>query len=403
VTGGSARPAAHDSAPAAHDSAQGLAGTDAPLRLAFLGDPGSIHTQRWLGFFVERGHDVHLLVPDKDRIPDDLDPRIRVHRFRAWPKLHVRGLGVAVTALTLRLALRAVRPDILHAHYLTRYGWAARLSGFRPYVITVWGSDVFVTPRTSAVAARWAPRVLANAACVTAVSADLARAAVELGAPQDRTVIVQFGVDSEQFAPGPAPAALRTSLGLAGRRVVLSPRGLRPMYRHEVAIEAAALLPDDVSLLLVAWQPDPEYLARLKALVAERGLGARVRFVESIPHGAMADYYRLADVVVSLPTTDAFPVTALECMACGVPIVMGDVPSAREGLGAVDPEAVVPGDDPVAVAAALRTRLDLSPAARADLAARLRHAAIERGDVSRNLLEMESMYRKLADRKRNRQ
>jgi glycosyltransferase involved in cell wall biosynthesis len=213
-------------------------------------------------------------------------------------------------------------------------------------------------------------------------------------------MIVQFGVDSEKFVPGPAPAALRASLGLDGRRVVFSPRGLRPMYRHEVAIEALALLPDGVSLLLVAWQADPDYLVRLKALVAERGLGSRVRFVESIPHDAIAEYYRLADVVVSLPTSDAFPVTALECMACGVPIVMGEVPSAHEGLDAVDPGAVVPGGDPVAVAAALRTRLGLSPPARADLAARLRRAAIERGDVRRNLLEMESMYLNLADRTR---
>ena len=84
-------------------------------------------------------------------------------------------------------------------------------------------------------------------------------------------------------------------------------------------------------LLLVKWQADPEYLARLEALVAELGLGARVRWVPAISHDAIADYYRLSDVVVSLPVTDAFPVTALEAMACGVPVVMGDLPSIREG------------------------------------------------------------------------
>ena len=101
-------------------------------------------------------------------------------------------------------------------------------------------------------------------------------------------------------------------------------------------------------------------------------------------------------MVVSLPATDAFPVTALEAMACGVPVVMGDLPSIREGLGAVDPTAIVAGDDPASVAAAILERLSLDPSARASLGARLRRAAIDRGDMRRSLGGMEDAYRALA-------
>ena len=374
--------------------------SERPLRLAFLGDPNSIHTRRWIEFFAARGHEIHLLVPDKDTIDTPLDSRIRAHTFRAWPRLPLRGLGTAVTMLALRRALLGIRPDVLHAHYLTRYGWAARLSGFRPYVVTVWGSDVFVTPREEPHARVWARRTLSNAALVTAVSADLARAAVDLGAVPERVRLVQFGVDPEEFKPGSAPAELRTALALESRRVVLSPRALRPNYRHEVAIRAAALLPDDVSLLLVDWQPDAHYRVELVRLVDELNLGSRVRFVPPIPHAALADYYRLSDVVVSLPTSDAFPVTALEAMACGTPIVMGDLPSTHEGLDGVDESALVAGDDPAAVAAGIRARLELAPPERAALGARLRARAIERGDTRRNLLEMEALYRGLAATRR---
>jgi glycosyltransferase involved in cell wall biosynthesis len=303
--------------------------------------------------------------------------------------------------LALRRALFSIRPDVLHAHYLTRYGWAARLSGFRPYVVTVWGSDVFVTPQESPHARVWAGRTLSHAALVTAVSADLARAAVELGAAPDRVKLVQFGVDPEEFNPGHAPNELRAALGLEGRRVVLSPRALRPMYRHAVAIRATALLPDDVTLLLVDWQPDAEYRAELERLVDELDLAGRVRFLPPVPHKALADYYRLSDVVVSLPTTDAFPVTALEAMACGTPIVMGELPSAHEGLDGVDGGAVVPGDDPAAVATAIRARLELTSPQRAALGERLRARAVERGDTRRNLLEMEALYRGLAADRRS--
>jgi glycosyltransferase involved in cell wall biosynthesis len=366
------------------------------LTLAFIADPNSIHTRRWLGFFVERGHRVHLLVPHTAAVAPGLDPRIVVHVYRAWPQTHVRGLGSAITSLGLRLLMRRIRPDVLHAHYLSWYGWAAWLSRFHPYVVTVWGSDVFVGARDSAMHRRWARRTLGGAALVTAVSEDLARAAVELGASPERIRVVQFGFDPDAFVPGPPPVELRASLDLEGRRVVFSPRGLRPLYRHEVAIKALTALPEDVVLLLVKWQADPSYLARLEALVTELGLGPRVRWIPAISHDAIADHYRLSDVVVSLPATDAFPVTALEAMACCVPVVMGDLPSIREGLGGVDPTAIVAGDDPASVAAAILERLSLDPSARASLGARLRRAAIDRGDMRRSLGGMEDAYRTLA-------
>jgi glycosyltransferase involved in cell wall biosynthesis len=367
-----------------------------PLTLVFIGDPNSIHTRRWIGFFAERGHKVHLIFPRTVALEPGLDERIAVHTYRAWPQTHIRGLGSIITSLGLKLLLRRIKPNVLHAHYLSWYGWSAWLSGFHPYVVTVWGSDVFIGPRESPMHRRWARRTLTGAALVTAVSEDLARDAVELGADPDLTRIVQFGFDPAVFSPGPAPEALRDIYDLAGHRVVLSPRGLTPLYRHEVAIAALAHLPEDVVLLLVKSQARPEYLARLEATVRENGLEARIRWVPPIAHDQMADHYRLADVVVSLPTTDAFSVTALEAMGCGIPIVMGEVPSAHEGLGVVDPTAIVAGDDADAVARAILERLSLTPAARADLGGRLRDAAITRGDVNRNLGGMEDSYRKLA-------
>src|ERR1035437_3684655 len=85
--------------------------SERPLRLAFLGDPNSIHTRRWAEFFASRGHEIHLLVPDKDAIDTPLDSRICAHTFRAWPRLPLRGLGIAVTMLALRRALLGIRSE----------------------------------------------------------------------------------------------------------------------------------------------------------------------------------------------------------------------------------------------------------------------------------------------------
>jgi hypothetical protein len=47
----------------------------------------------------------------------------------------------------LKTACRKFDPDLMHAHYATSYGLLAALSGFKPYLISVWGSDVFDFPK----------------------------------------------------------------------------------------------------------------------------------------------------------------------------------------------------------------------------------------------------------------
>lgn len=370
-----------------------------PLSLAFLGDPNSIHTRRWLTFFVDRGHRVNLLVPNGQAVDEDLDARIQVDHFTAYPSTRIRGLGSFTTRRSIRRALREVRPEILHAHSLARYGWMADLSGFRPLVITVWGTDVLKAGSTTWWARRRSGRALAAASLVTAVSRPLADAAVHLGARADRVTIIQFGVDPELFLPGPPDEALRRRLDLVGRRVVFAPRALRPLYRQGVVVEALAELPEDVVVVFGEGGQDVGERARLEARAIELGVADRLRFGPAIPHAEMPRYYRLADTVVSVPESDAFPVTALEAMATGVPLVLSDLPSARDGLAGIDPGALVPVGDGPATAEAILTRLELTVAARAALAGRLRAAAIERGDTRTNLLRMETEYLRLRARR----
>lgn len=366
-----------------------------PMALAFLGDPNSVHTRRWITFFAERGHRIHVLVPGDQPLDPGLDERIHVERFVAYPRMPVRGLGGLATRRSLRRALGRVSPQILHAHSLTRYGWMAHACGFRPLVISVWGSDVLRAEQTSWWTRLRSGRALAAAALVTAVSRPLADRAIRLGAHPDRVRIVQFGVDPERFSPGPVPEDLRRSIGVEGKRVVLAPRAIRPLYRQTVVVRALAQLPDDVVVVFSEGGQDPAERARIEAQAAVLGVAGRLRFVPPIPHDEMPAHYRMADVVVSVPESDAFPVTALEAMACGIPIVMSNLPSALEGLGAVDPGALVPVGDADATAAAILARLGLPADERGALAARLRDAAIARGDTRTNLQAMEAEYRRL--------
>ena len=118
-----------------------------------------------------------------------------------------------------------------------------------------------------------------------------------------------------------------------------------------------------------------------------------------IDHAEMPDFYRLADVVLSIPMSDATPVSLLEALSCGRPMVASDLPSIREWMGDLDPESLVPVDDAEATTTAMARILALAPAERASLADRGRAIVEQRAGQDVHMTRVEGMYREMAARR----
>jgi glycosyltransferase involved in cell wall biosynthesis len=372
------------------------------LAIAFLGDPNSIHMRRWTGYLASRGHRVTLIVGQNLAVNPGLPAGIEIERFVPYTKRPIHLFGALVAGRSFRRVLERLNPDVLHAHYLTGNGWLSWLSGFHPYVITVWGSDVLITARESWRARLHSHLSLHGADLVTGTSEYLLRAAVAAGARSNRTRLIHFGVDTERFSPGPDPAELRARLGLQGRRVVFSPRTIAPLYHHETVIAALARLPQDVVVVMTRHLADATELAALERQAAGLGVADRMVVVDSVAHADMPDFYRLADVVVSVAASDGGPITVVEALAAGRPVVATDLPSVREWRADLDPAALVPIGDAEATTRAIEHLLSSSQAERDELAGRGRADVEERADERANMERMELLYRELAAHRRRR-
>src|ERR1051326_927110 len=115
------------------------------MRLCYLASATSIHTAKWLNYFSSKGHHVDILSFEPAR---NVDASVQVHLLGSkWPlRIHYFSHGPAVRRLLTR-----IQPDILHAHYASGYATLGRLARFHPYVVSVWGSDVFDFPKKSVV------------------------------------------------------------------------------------------------------------------------------------------------------------------------------------------------------------------------------------------------------------
>jgi glycosyltransferase involved in cell wall biosynthesis len=368
--------------------------TERPMRLAYIGDPNSVHVRRWMAYFAHGGHQVTLLEGFGTTVAPGLDPSIRVERFRAG-RSRIPGLGSWRTRRNLRAALARSGAELLHAHFVRRYAWQAAAAGFHPFVVSGWGSDVLVR-RLRTFRVRWRDRrTLRSADLVTVTNAFMREAIVANGARRDRVQLIQHGVDTTRFHPGPADEAILRRHGLSGERIVLSPRAIRPLYRHDVVLAAFALATDEAVLVMSALDADPGTLHAVQRQAAKLGIEERVRIRERIDPDEMPELYRAAAAVVSVPESDSFSVTLQEAMASGVPVVVGDLPPTRAVLADVSPESLARIGDVEATAIALRRAVEASGDDRARTSAAMRAWALREADYEANMSRMETLYREL--------
>lgn len=187
--------------------------------------------------------------------------------------------------------------------------------------------------------------------------------------------VVHRGVDLTKFDPNRVSQERIIQLAQRwrlpdGYPVVMLPGRLTRWKGQTVLIEALARLGRrDIRCLLVGSDQGREaYTEELKVLVEKRGLGEVVHIVGDC--NDMPAAYMLTDVVVSASTDpEAFGRVIVEGQAMGRPVVATNNGAARENVLDGRTGALVPPNDPDALAAALAAALALDPDERENRAA----------------------------------
>ncbi len=252
----------------------------------------------------------------------------------------------------------AVEPDLVHAHWLPEFGWMAAREGLTPLVCSAWGSDVF---GVHGIGRSRSKRALEGSNLVLADSVPLARATRDLAERDVPVEVVRWGLDLQRFAPGDSSEA-RSRLGIAHRGpLIASVRGFKPVYNPQLLLEAFASVrsrANDAHLLLkFPLKSAPKEAEQVKAAIKQLGISEAVTMLGNLPFERLPDVYRAADVVVSIASSDSSPRSVWEALACGRPVVVSDLPWARDEV-APDREAVITRLDRDSIAAAIERVLE---------------------------------------------
>ena len=221
---------------------------------------------------------------------------------------------------------------------------------------------------------RCATKVVANSPAAR-------RALLNEGIPHRSIAVIANGVDAGAGVPRP-PAPRR--------HTIITVANLRPEKNHELLLRAAAGLVRRFPDLRLQFVGDGPRRGALAALAQSLGLERHVEFLGH--RDDVADLLAAADIFVLPSRSEALPNSVLEAMAAGLPVVASAVGGLTDVIDDGRTGALVPPDDPVALATAMQRILE-HPRLADTLGTNAREAVIGRYSFDRMANEFEALYR----------
>lgn len=306
------------------------------MNILYIADPNSVHDIRWINSFAEKENFRCFIIGRKHHLDHYrrsqrllLNERVRIVGYVEDPST-IRPWETCFGALRIKVAIYKHEIDILHLMYAEPNSlWSAWKWLFRiPVIVTTRGTDVLKTIPAFSYSKNLLSRIvtwkyrqaLSNADWITCTSASQVRALRRMGVRTTATVI-RTGVDFNLIR-----SAITKGRGKSIERpFVLMPRNMRRLYNHEFTLGAIRILDQKFKsryafVFLDSDTVEKQYYHAIRDTAQH--VDADVRFLPSLSQLEWLGLCCRASLVVMNPWSDGSPVTAMEAMACRVPVIL---------------------------------------------------------------------------------
>lgn len=368
------------------------------MKILILAAGNDIHSVRWANQLALHGNDVHLCyVSNQKPAMDKYIDGVFLYELKV-PAPY----GYYLNMLQLKKIIRKIKPDILNAHYSSGYGTLARLVNFSPYLLSVYGSDVYDFPYQKKMNMRIIKKNLRAADQIASTSHAMARQTASLvNMPVSKIHITPFGVDIEKFSNKCANKD-------TNKIIIGSIKKLSPKYGIKYGILAIEYLVKklrkDHNNLNIEYRiyGEGEEKQELDLLAKECGISNIVKFMGRIPHEVVPQVLNEMDIFLgnSILDSESFGVAIVEAMACEVPVIVTDVDGFKEVVDNGDSGIMVPRKNPKAMAEEINKLIEY-PELRKEIGQKQRKRVIENYNWIDNVKKMEGIYKKMIEEHQN--
>jgi len=248
---------------------------------------------------------------------------------------------------------RRIPFDIIHCHGVsyagTRAVRAKRLLGI-PLVMTPHGEDIQRVPEIGyglRLDERWNKKICGNMQHADAVTAISLSVQNELDCvDQSKVVRIPNGVHVNEYGKKDS-RYLRERLGLENDTVVLLSVGRNHVKKgFEYGIRAMTALRDNYGVDKVHYVLVGKQVSEHADLVAKLSLEERISLLDELEPGEIRECYRSADIFFSPSIIEGLSLVSIEALACGLPLLVTDVPGNEDVVHDTGAGVIVHSKDP---------------------------------------------------------
>ncbi len=284
------------------------------MRLCFFASANSVHSKTWIKYFADRGYEVYWISVTPNTVGEIKN--VKSYYLEEYP---VKILDVIFNLFRMRKLIKEIKPDILHAHYAGVNGVLGVLSGFHPYILTAWGSDILINPDKNIINKLLISKVLKRADLITCNGEPIKQEMIELGVKSEKIKLIFWAIDVSKFKPKDKyePGSFYT---------IISLRNLEPVYNLETLINSVPIVLKDFprTKFIIAGKGSEK--TKLRELAKSLGVIDSIKFVGWISSEKISWHLRSSDVYVSTSLSDGdLSQATQQAMACGVPVITTDI------------------------------------------------------------------------------
>ena len=232
-------------------------------------------------------------------------------------------------ALLLRIHLNCIKPHLVLGCMATKYGFYSALSGFKPFILIVWGSDILIAPKRFFLFRFMAKFTLKKADAVIVDSEVQRDAAIQLGC-SPRKILKFPWFDLDDVRVKTCRNKIREELGWRKNPIIICLRRHDLIWGVQYFIEAIpqviSVLPECRFLILGKGQLSDRFKQRVKELKMQK----YVKFLGQVSREDAIAYLNAADVYVSTSLSDGTSSSLLEAMTLGVAPIVTKIPGNTE-------------------------------------------------------------------------
>ena len=296
------------------------------MKILLLADSNSSHIIKWAKSLSNNDIEIFIVslskctVLDYDNNHNISTLNLSVDKVNIAKKKTLNKLSYLKIILKLKKIIKDIKPDILHAHYASSYGLLGALSGFKPFIISVWGSDIFDFPKKSLVHKQVIKYNLGKAGKILSTSHVMAK---ETKKYTDKNIeVTPFGINTEIFKP------TETFIQSSENSIIIGTiKALEIEYGLEYLIRAFKIVKDkNVNIpikLLIVGGGSLEF--ELKNLVSKLEIEDFTTFTGKIAYNEVPKYHNKIDISVFPSLSESFGVAVIEASSCEKPVVVSNV------------------------------------------------------------------------------